>query len=49
MEGQTLRLTDQYGRVLRTMQTQSGAGFYEMSVSDLPVGIYYQQVSRDYK
>jgi hypothetical protein len=49
IEGQTLRLTDQYGRVLRTMQTQSGAGYYEMSVSDLPVGIYYLQVSRDHK
>jgi hypothetical protein len=49
IEGQTLRLTDQYGRVLRTMQTQSGAGYYEMSVSDLPVGVYYLQVSRDHK
>lgn len=49
IEGQTLRLTDQYGRVLRTMQTKSGAGYYEMSVSDLPVGVYYLQVSRDHK
>lgn len=49
VEGQTLRLTDQYGRVLRTMQTKSGAGYYEMSVSDLPVGVYYLQVSRDHK
>lgn len=49
IDGQTLRLTDQYGRVLRTMQTQSGAGYYEMSVSDLPVGVYYLQVSRDHK
>ena len=49
IEGQTLRLTDQYGRVLRTIQTQSGAGYYEMSVSDLPVGVYYLQVSRDHK
>lgn len=49
IEGQTLRLTDQYGRVLRTMQTKSGAGYYEMSVSDLPVGVYYLQVSRDLK
>lgn len=49
IEGQTLRLTDQYGRVLRTMQTKSGAGYYEMSVSDLPVGVYYLQISRDHK
>lgn len=49
IEGQTLRLTDQFGRVLRTMQTKSGAGYYEMSVSDLPVGVYYLQVSRDHK
>jgi hypothetical protein len=48
-EGQSLRLTDQFGRVLRTMQTKSGAGYYEMSVSDLPVGVYYLQISRDHK
>jgi len=47
-EGQTLRLTDQFGRILRTMQTNSGIGYYEMNVSDLPVGIYYLQVSRDH-